>query len=206
MRKTTDLQRRGGRAQDQIELAIDQMENRVLNKTRELRMTELVRRAARNAAAAAGRSRRYLFLERHTPTQQRFLRMMVELAFATDPSLQTRGRQVAKYYSRNYAFEWMVNPVTAPARELARDTILRAGDSEYGETPLAGPMAYVMFHHDEIGVANVAAYSDVYTRTLQLERMGFFRERQQGLRQRLHLPSYAESASLMTPTPAAKHD
>ena len=206
MRKTTERDRRGGRAQDQLDLAIEQMENRVLNRTRELRMTDLVRRAARKAAAAAGRSRRYLFLERHTPTQQRFLRMMVELAFATDPSLQNRARQAAKYYSRNYAFEWMVNPVMAPARELARDTILRAGDSEYGETPLAGPMAYVMFHHDEVGVANVAAYSDVYTRTFKLERAGFFRERLQAMRQRLHLPTYAETATLMTPTPAAKSE
>lgn len=201
MRKTTDLERRGGRAQDKIDQAIEQMEQRIQERTRALRMTDLVRRAARKAATTAGRSRRYLFLSRHTPTQRRFLRQMVELALATDPSLRDRAGKVAKYFSRNYAFEWMINPVTAPARELAKDAILRAGDSEYGETPLAGPMAYVMFHHNEVGVANVAAYSEVYKRTLKLERMGFFRDRYERMRRALRLPSYAEKPSLMTPTP-----
>jgi hypothetical protein len=201
MRSASELQKHGERAQDSLDNALNQIEERMQRMVRDLRMTQPMRVVAQRAFARASRARRFLILPRHTATQRRFLRGMIYLALATDSSLQKKAGKVAKFYSRYYVYEWLINPVTAPARQLARDAILRSGDSEYGETPLAGPLAYVMFHHDEVDVQHLSAYSELYTRTLALDRLGFFRDRGAWARQRVGVPSYAERPAPAKPAP-----
>jgi hypothetical protein len=206
MRSTTDQQRRDQRAAEQVEAAITRMEQRVQEMTRELRMTDLVRRAAERAYRRARRARRYLFLPRHPRTQQRFLRMMVYLALATEPALRYTATKVARFYSRNYAYEWLNNPVAQPARQTGRDAIMRSGESAFGEAPLAGALAYVMFHHDELHIEHLSNYSEIYIKAGLLDRSGFFHDRGERMRARLGLPTYLEKPSLATPAPEPRRD
>ena len=180
-----EQERKDDRARLQVDEALRQMEAWTDRTIRSLRITQPVREAAEAAWRKARRSRRYGIIARHTDLQARVLRCMILLAVATDPALVPRVREVARYYSRNYAWEWLSNAVTAGPRDMARDMILRAGDSEWGEAPLAGGLSYVLLHHSEVQLEHLSSYSEAYTRALRLESAGFFRD--QASRQRLRL-------------------
>lgn len=176
MELSSAVERRDERAHQQLEKLIDQMEQQTLKITRAMRMTDPVRAAAERAFRRVARARRYGVMPRHSEVQQRLLRCMIVQALGVDPALQKRAKELGRYYSRNYAYECLSNGVLAPARALAQDMILRAADSEWGDTPLAGQLAYVLVHHQELDVKHLSAYSELYTRALTLDRGGFFRD------------------------------
>ena len=206
MRSVTDIQRRNDRATDQLLGVMDSMDERTQQRMQELRMTTPLRRAAERAFAKVKGARKYLFWPKHTQTQRRFLRLMILLALAAEPTLQSKARRVARYYSRNYAYEWLSHPVTAPAREVARDAILRSGESQFGEAPLAGALSYVMFHYDELGIETLARYTELYMKASAMNRDGFFIDRGTRMREKLGLPTFLEKVSLATPPPAPRRD
>lgn len=165
------------RVQEQIEDAIKRMEQWVAEQTQQLRMTQPRRRVARHAFRKVICRRKWLVLPRHTDTERRFLRMMLMLAIATDPGLQNRAIELARYMSNNYVYEWLTNRSTRTACNIARDVILREADSSFGSTPLAGQLAFVLFHHENLDIENVSNYTQLYSRALSLDKMGFFRDR-----------------------------
>lgn len=177
MESSSAVERRDERAHQQLEKLIEKIEKETFRATQELRMTAPVRAVAERAFRKVARARRYGVLPRHSEVQQRFLRCMILQALGIDPALQKRAREVARYYSKNYVCECLSNAVTLPAREIARDMILRAADSEWGDTPLAGQLAYVIVHHQELEVNHLSDYSELYTRALTLDRGGFFYDR-----------------------------
>lgn len=185
MNAVSEQERKDTRAGQQIDEALRQIEQWTENTIRRLRITHPVREAAEGAWRKARRSRRFGVVPRHTDTQARVLRCMILLALASDPGLTPRAGEVARYYSRNYAWEWQSNAVTGAARQMATDMILRAGDSSWGEAPLAGGLSYVLFHHDEVHLLHLSSYSEAYTRALRMDSAGFFRD--QATRQRLRL-------------------
>jgi hypothetical protein len=192
MFSASEQQRKDERAELQVEEALRQMEKWTESMVRRLRLTGPVREMADAAWRKARRARRYGVVTRHTDLQARVLRCMILLALATDPSLAPRAAELARYYSRNYAWEWGSNAVTGGPRELARDMILRAGDSQWGEAPLAGALSYVLFHHREVSLRHLSSYSEAYTRALRLEAAGFFRDLATRPRLRLGLVMQAE--------------
>jgi len=170
--KAIELQNR--RVQEHLRQATDRMDEWTAQQVRELRMTQPGRRAAERAFRKVVCSRKYLILPRHTPIERRFLRMMVKLAIATDPGLQSRAVELAKYMSQSYAYEWIASPITHIARAIARDVILREADSTFGEVPLAGKLAFVLFHHEQFRVEDVSNYSELYNHTVNLEKENYF--------------------------------
>jgi len=118
--------------------------------------------------------RKYLILPRHTPIELRFLRMMLKLAIATDPGLQPRAVELAKYMSQSYPSEWIASPITHIARAIARDVILREADSTFGEVHLAAQLGFVLFHHEQLGIENVSSYAELYNRTVNLDKGNYF--------------------------------
>jgi hypothetical protein len=192
MFSTSEQELKDERARQQVEQGLRQLEQWTEGMLRRLRLTRPVRDVGEAAWRKARRSRRYGLVPRHTETQARVLRYMILLAVATDPSLATRAGELARYYSRNYAWEWLTNAVTGGARDMARDMILRAGDSQWGEAPLAGALSYTLFHHDEVGLEHLSSYSEAYTRALRLDTAGFFRDQAARLRLRLGLVMQTE--------------
>lgn len=192
MMSGTEVERRDERARLQVEQALSKIEAWTENTVRRLRMTNPVRQKAEAVARKVRRARRWLFWQKHTDTQARILRCMILLALATDPALESRAGEVARYYSRNYAWEWLNNVVTSGAREQAKDMIMRAGDSEWGEAPLAGALSYVLFHHEEVKLEHLSSYGEAYTRALRLDESGFFHDLAPEARQRLGLALHDE--------------
>ena len=172
---------------EQLQARICNMEEWTEEQTRRLRMTTPVRRAAEQAYRQVICARRYLLVPRHTTLQRRFLQMILMLAVATDSNLASQAARVARYLSHNYIYEWCTSPITARARNTARDMILRAADSPFHETPYAPHLAYVMFHHDEVGITNVSDYTEMYTQALALDHESFFRDLDRAERQDLGL-------------------
>ncbi len=170
--KTIQLQNR--RVEEHLEQATTRMDQWTAQQARELRMTQPGRHALKQAFRRIVWSRKYLVLPRHTPIERRFLRMMLNLAIATDPNLQPRTVELAKYMSKAYPYEWIVSPVTHIARVIAQDVILREADSTFGEVPLAAKLAFVLFHHKQLRVKNVSDYSELYNRTLSLDKENYF--------------------------------
>lgn len=167
-----ELQNR--RVEEHLQEAIHRMELWTNEQLQKLRMTEPSRRVAERVYRKLCRSRHYLILPRHSERERRFLRMMLKLAIATDPSLQQRAVELAKYLSGSYPFEWTVSAVTNIARAIARDVILREADSTFGDTPMAAELAFVLFHHEQLGVENVSDYAETYSRALTLYNANYF--------------------------------
>ncbi len=188
--KAIKLQNR--RVQEHLQQAIDRMEEWTAQQARELRMTEPGRRAFKQAFRRIAWSRKYLILPRHTPIERRFLRMMLKLAIATDPALQQRATELAKYMSKAYSYEWTVSPITHIARAIARDVILREADTTFGEAPIAAKLAFVLFHHQQLGIENVSSYTELYNRTVTLDKKGYFRAAYNNWRLALGLQHHAE--------------
>ena len=197
MFSASDQARKDERAGLQVDEALRQMEEWTATMVRRLRLTAPVREIADAAWRKARRARRYGVVSRHTDTQSRVLRCMIMLALATDSSLVPRAGELARYYSRNYAWEWGSNAATGGARDMARDMILRAGDSQWGEAPLAGALSYVFFHHDEVGLRHLSSYSEAYTKALRMDAAGFFRDQAARPRLRLGLVMQAEKRESM---------
>ena len=188
--KAIELQNR--RVHEHLQRATARMDEWTAQQVRELRMTQTGRRAAERAFRKIVWSRKYLILPRHTPVEHRFLRMMLKLAIATDPGLQPRAVELAKYMSPSYAYEWIASPITHIARTIAQDVILREADSTFGEAPLAAQLGFVLFHHKQLAVENVSDYSELYSRTVNLEQENYFQIANSNWRLDLGLQHHAE--------------
>ncbi len=188
--KAIELQNR--RVKEHLQQATDRMDGWTAQQVRELRMTQPGRRAAGRAFRKIVWSRRSLVLPRHTPIERRFLRMMLKLAIATDPGLQPRAVELAKYMGQSYPYEWIASPITHIARAIAQDVILREADSAYGEVPLAAKLGFVLFHHKQLGIKNVSSYSELYNRTVNLDQENYFQIPNSDWRLDLGLQHHAE--------------
>ena len=188
--KAEELQDR--RVVEQIEDAIRRMEQWTGEQLTSLRLTQPGRKAATRAYRRVICGRQWLMVTRHSATERRFLRMMLELAIATSPQLQPRAVELARYLSKSYPFEWLHNPVTTVARAIAHDLILREADSDFGNTPLAPQLGFVLFHHRELNVNRVSDYTELYNRALNLETEGFFRNQYNDWRVDLGLHRHGE--------------
>jgi len=188
--KAVELQNR--RVQEHLQRATARMDEWTATQVRELRITEPGRRAAERAFRKVVWSRKYLILPRHTPIELRFLRMMLKLAIATDPGLQPRAVELAKYMSQSYSSEWIASPITHVARAIAQDVILREADSTFGEVPLAAKLGFVLFHHEQLTIENVSNYSELYNHTVNLEKENYFQIANSNWRLDLGLQRHAE--------------
>jgi len=159
-----------------------------------LRVTGARRRLADKVVRKVGRRRTWFGGRRHSPVQMRCVEMMIRLGIAAHPGNQKLALQIGRYYSDNYVWEWCRSAIFQPVRVIARDMILRGADSEFGETPQAAHLGYVLAHYKELGIENVSRYSELTTRNLALERENFFRDMAEEARTELGLEEYVDRA------------
>jgi len=181
-----------------VEKTLMQMTGEAERRTGEilagLRLTSAKRRQAEKIIQKMGRRRTWFGICKHNAVQRRFLRMMILVALAAHPADNKLAVQIARYYSDNYAFEWARFEPFGQLKAAARDMILQGADSEFGDTPQSGHLAYVMAHHRELGVQNVSRYSELSTRNLALQRESFFRDGAGDRRKELELDTHISEA------------
>jgi len=194
---------RNEQAKERIENMYQEMEEYTRRLLQALRITTAKRRLADKILRKIARRRVWYGAKKHTPAQMRFLEMMITLGIAAHPNDTALASQIGKYYSDNYVYEWTMSPITQPLRSLARDMILRGADSEFGDTPQAPHLGYVLAHHDELGIENLSSYSELSTRNLALERENFFIDKHREMHEELGLDTYIKQAMLLlTESPA----
>ncbi len=187
MSRTTRLEIRNERTRQVIEQLNEAMEQWTMEQLAELNATHRTRMVAENAFHKVCCGRKYLLVPRHTEEEKFFLRLMILYAIALRPGLQARANEVAEYYSTNYAYEWTQSRITALGRQRARDMILSSAESEFGETPMAGPLGYVYHHYKTLKVKNVSDYGECYARAASLVRLRHFTNLHQPWREKLGL-------------------
>lgn len=187
MSRITRLEMRNERTAAVIEQLNEQMERWTIEQLTELNATHRTRSVAEQAFKKVGFARRYLLVPVHSEEERFFLRLMILHALALRPGLQAHAKEVAEYYSTNYAYEWTQSHVTRLGIQRARDMILSSAESEFGETPMASPLGYVYHHHKTLGITNVSNYGECYARAASLVRMHHFANRHQPWREKLGL-------------------
>jgi len=187
MAQTTRLEIRNQRTEQVIEHINQEIEDWVMGQLKALSTTHRTRQAAEHAFRKVCLGRRYLLVPKHTEEEHFFLRLLILYAVARRPNLHTRANDVAEYYSTSYAFEWTQSPISRPAVLRARDMILSAAESEFGETPMASPLAYVYHHAKTLHIRNIASYGEAYAKAATLVSHRHFHNDEQAWRERLGL-------------------
>jgi hypothetical protein len=114
---------------------------------------------------------------RFHPEMQAFLPLLLLSDAADHRRLRDKLEDYAKYIAANYAWVWCTSPVTVPMRLQAKDLLLREGESEFGETPLAAAMAFVRYHYDMMKLTTLTDFGTLYNRAYSLERDGYFKNK-----------------------------
>ncbi|MGI5816950.1 MAG: hypothetical protein ACOX9R_02515 [Armatimonadota bacterium] len=187
MARTTRLEIRNERTSTVIEHVNAEIERWVKNRLVELKATHRTRAAAEGAYDRVIRSRKWLVVPRHSEEERFFLRQMLLYLIALKPGLQARANEVASYLSTNYPYEWVQSDVTRLAIARARDMILSSAESEFGETPMSGPLGFVYHHHNTLKVRNVSHYGECYALAANLVRQRHFLNQDQPWREKLGL-------------------
>ncbi|MFW5867931.1 MAG: hypothetical protein ACOCX2_08960 [Armatimonadota bacterium] len=174
MARTTRLEIRNERTSGVIERVNEEIEKWVKEQLVDLKATHRTRSAAEAAYNKVIRGRKWLVLRKHSEEERFFLRQMLLYILALRPPLQAKANDLAAYLSDNYAFEWIQSDVTRYAVARARDMILSSAESEFGETPMSGPLGFVYHHHKTLKVRNISNYGECYSLAANLVRQRYF--------------------------------
>jgi hypothetical protein len=112
---------------------------------------------------------------RFHPDMQAFLPTLLLNDACDHRRLRDRLEDYARHLTTNYAWVWCISSVTVPMRLQAKDLLLREGESEFGETPLASAMAFVRYHYDMMKLPTLTDFGTLYNRAYALERDGYFK-------------------------------
>ena len=187
MAQTTRQDIRNQRTEQVVDHINEESRAWTMGQVQELSATHRTRQMAEKAFKKVCTGRKYLLVPKHSEEERFFLRLFVMYALARRPNLHNKANDVADYISTNYAFEWTQLPVTRPAILRARDMILSSAESEFGETPMAAPLAYVYHHADTLHIRNVSNYGECYARAAGLVAHRHFHNSEQPWRERLGL-------------------
>jgi hypothetical protein len=187
MARTTRVEIRNERTKGVIEKINTEIERWVKEQMTELSATHRTRQAAEAAYNKVICGRKWLVIPRHSEEERFFLRQMLLYTLALRPPLQSKANEVANYFSSNYPYEWVQSDVTRFAVARARDMILSSAESEFGETPMSGPLGFVYHHHNTLKVRNVSNYGECYALAANLIRQRYFINQEQPWREKLGL-------------------
>ena len=187
MATATRVDIRNDRTAQVIEQVNQEMNRWTIEDMAELQSTHHTRAIAERAFNKVICGRKYLILPKHPEAERFFLRLMLMHTLALKPSLQSRAYELAKYFSKNYPFEWTQSRVTRYGVARARDMILSSAESEFGETPMSGALGFVYHHHKRLGIRNVSDYGECYSKAASLVRQRYFLNVDQPWREKLGL-------------------
>jgi hypothetical protein len=187
MARTTRVEIRNERTKGVVEKINTEIERWVKEQMTDLSATHRTRQAAEGAYNKVICGRKWLVIPRHSEEERFFLRQMLLYTLALRPPLQSKANEVASYLSSNYPYEWVQSDVTRFAVARARDMILSSAESEFGETPMSGPLGFVYHHHNTLKVRNVSNYGECYALAANLIRQRYFINQEQPWREKLGL-------------------
>lgn len=187
MAKTTRVEIRNERTRKVIENVNAEIQRWTMERLDELQTTHHTRRAAERAHEKVICGRKWLIVPKHTDEEKFFLRLILLHTLALKPALQSKAYEVADYFSSNYPYEWTQSRVARLAIARSRDMILSSAESEFGETPMAAPLAFVYHHNETVGIRNPSNYGECYATAAGLVRQRYFTNQDQPWRERLGL-------------------
>jgi len=167
------------RAEKSVEETIDRLRREVAEKAFRVQLPAYARKAVERVDRRFFRSRRLALVgpPRFEPEVQQFLPILLLDAACDHMRLRDKLEEYARYLTSNYPWNWCVAPITLPLRMQARDLLLREGESGFGETPLAGPMAFIRYHYRMMKLDTLTDFGLLYNKAYSLETSGYFKSR-----------------------------
>ncbi len=167
------------KAAQSIEDTVDRLRRQVLEKAHQIRLPGYARKSVEQIDRGYFRGRKLLFFgpPRFHPEVRAFLPILLLDDACDNQRLRDKLREYSRYLAANYIWCWCVAPVTTPLRMQARDLLLREGESGFGETPLAGPMAFIRYHYRMMDLETLTDFGVLYNQAYSLEQNGFFKNR-----------------------------
>jgi len=178
-------QARIDRVMQHIEGMMQEMEEQARQKLLKAEITARTRKAIEVAHKRYVLHQGLRIRNRFSPEQQRWMRLLLVDRLIENPHLHDRLRQTVEQLRLNYGFEWLSCPFTTLAQAEARKIILMAADSEFGDTPMAGRVAFVRFHNKTHDVEDITNYDEVHLRAVRLDDDRFFVDMGAELREEL---------------------
>jgi len=165
------------RARTSIENLIERLRRETVEKASRIRLPKYARDAVKQTDRRYFRGKKLGLFgpDRFSPEMQVFLPILLLDAACDHQRLRDRLREYARYMTANYAWVWCTAPITLPMRLQARDLLLREGESDFGETPLAGAMAFIRYHYRMFKLTTLTDYGVLYNRAYTLDQNGYFR-------------------------------
>jgi hypothetical protein len=173
------------RALAHIEENTKRMEADARAKLRAVAATARTRKAIEAAHARYVRGRDGLLRRKFTSEQERFLRLMIADYLIRQPELHEKLGLLVRMLADNYGWEWCRCEFTRRARDEGRELILTSAESAFGDTPMAGPLALVRYHHEMLRIRDVSDYGEMYARAAALMSDRFFQDAGRPYREQL---------------------
>jgi len=167
------------RATRSIEETVDRLRRQVLEKAHRVQLPGYARKSVEQIDRRYFRGRKLLLCgpPRFHPEMQAFLPLILLDDACDNQRLRDKLKEYSRYLAGNYVWCWCVAPVTTPLRMQARDLLLREGESDFGETPLAGAMAFIRYHYRMMKLETLTDFGVLYNQAYSLEQAGFFKNR-----------------------------
>ncbi len=165
------------KARKSIDNLIERIRLETVEKANRIKLPKYARDAVKQIDRKHFRSRKLVLVgpERFPDEMRIFLPLLLLDAACDHQRLRDKLHEYARYMTANYAWVWCTAPLTLPIRLQARDLLLREGESEFGETPLAGAMAFVRYHYRMFNLATLTDYGILYNQAYTLDQNGYFR-------------------------------
>ena len=165
------------KARDSIDHLLERLRRETAEKAQRIQLPKYARDAVKRIDRSYFRGRKLLLFgpRRFAPEVQAFLPMLLLDAACDHQRLRDKLSEYARYMAANYTWVWCTAPLTVAMRLQARDLLLREGESDFGETPLAGPMAFIRYHWQMMKLTTLTDFGVLYNRAYSLEQNGYFR-------------------------------
>lgn len=173
---TTGAAIRQDRTRHRIEELKARMEEEVMEAARQSPVSAQTKKAMEKAYRWYVCGRRRNLTRRFSDEQRFFMRLFLIDLFTHHPGRAKRPMQAAHEIGDNYPYYWTSSELTRLARVQARDMILRAAESEFGDTPFDGPLAYVICHTETYAIKDVTSYGELYSRAVTLSKEHLFED------------------------------
>jgi hypothetical protein len=165
------------KARRSIDDLVERIRRETAEKANRVQLPKYARDAVRHVDRHYFKGKKLILFgpDRFHPDLQTFLPILLLDAACDNQRLRDKLHEYSRYIAGNYPWVWCTEPVTLPMRMQARDLLLREGESEFGETPLAGPIAFVRYHYRMFELSTLTDYGVLYNRAYTLDQKGYFR-------------------------------
>ncbi|MGQ9730482.1 MAG: hypothetical protein ACUVX8_04340 [Candidatus Zipacnadales bacterium] len=164
------------KARQSVASLIERVRKETLERAHQVQLPPYAREAINRIDRSyfQGRKLKLFGPPRFHPEMQVFLPIMLLRDACDHRRLRDKLESYARYLAENYRYVWCRSPVSLPMRLQARDLLLREGESEFGETPLAAAMAFVRYHFEMTNLTSLTDFGLLYNRAYILTQENYF--------------------------------